>query len=109
MQIQLKQAEIITALKQYISQQGIDLASKNVEMAFTAGRKDSGLSVVIVIEELGFQEFLKQDFSEDEPGKPELTVVVKDTTAKKELATDEDPVAMTDPEMPAAKTTSLFN
>jgi hypothetical protein len=50
MQIQLKQKEIETALKLYVSRQGIDLKGKNVTIDFTAGRKDSGLSADIVIE-----------------------------------------------------------
>lgn len=51
MQVNLKQAEIISALKMYVASQGINLAGKDVEMVFTAGRKESGISVEITIEE----------------------------------------------------------
>lgn len=52
MQIQLKQSEIIQALKLYISTQGINLNGKTVEVAFTAGRKETGLSADIDIQDI---------------------------------------------------------
>ena len=52
MQIQLKQPEIEAALKQFIGQQGINLANKTIEIAFTSGRKDNGLSAEIIIEDV---------------------------------------------------------
>lgn len=52
MQIQLKQSEIIQALKLYISTQGINLNGKTVEVAFTAGRKETGLSADVQIEDM---------------------------------------------------------
>lgn len=51
MQINLKQNEIVDALKQYINQQGINLAGKQVEVSFTAGRKEGGLCAEINIED----------------------------------------------------------
>lgn len=57
MQINLKQTEIITALKQYIAGQGISLQGKSVEMAFTAGRKEAGISVEISIEDISLPDF----------------------------------------------------
>ena len=51
MQVQLKQSEIEAALKGYIAQQGINLTNKTVTCNFTAGRKDSGISVELEIEE----------------------------------------------------------
>lgn len=57
MQINLKQTEIITALKQYIAGQGISLQGKYVEMAFTAGRKEAGISVEISIEDISVPDF----------------------------------------------------
>jgi hypothetical protein len=51
MQIQLKQAEIVAAIRMYVAQQGISLVGKSVEMSFTAGRKEAGISVDIVIED----------------------------------------------------------
>lgn len=61
MQIQLRQVEIIAALKQYISQQGIDLTSKTVTISFTAGRKESGISAEMTIEEVGVPAFSNDD------------------------------------------------
>lgn len=51
MQVQLKQSEIEAALKGYIAQQGINLTNKTIAYSFTAGRKDSGISVELEIEE----------------------------------------------------------
>ena len=52
MQIQLKQAEITEALKQYIAKQGINLTGKEVTIDFTAGhRSKSGLTADISIED----------------------------------------------------------
>ena len=53
MQINLKQTEITEALQQYIAQKGIDLRGKTVEIAFTAGRKEGGLTAEINIRERG--------------------------------------------------------
>ena len=51
MQIHLKQLEIEAALRMFIASQGISLTSKVVEVAFTSGRKDNGLSAEITIED----------------------------------------------------------
>lgn len=50
MQVQLKQSEIIAAIKMYVANQGIDLIGKHVEVSFTAGRKETGLTADISIE-----------------------------------------------------------
>jgi hypothetical protein len=68
MQINLKQREIIEALRQYVIKKGIDLTGKTVECAFTAGRKDSGISVEIQIEDLDIPGFSDQTGDEDTPG-----------------------------------------
>ena len=51
MQINLKQPEITEALRQYIAQKGIALRGKTVDIAFTAGRKEGGLTAEINIED----------------------------------------------------------
>ena len=51
MLIQLKQKEIEKALAMYIEAQGISLVNKTVYVAFTAGRKDSGLTADVEIEQ----------------------------------------------------------
>lgn len=52
MLIQLKQSEIEEALAMYIEAQGISLVYKTVSVAFTAGRKDSGLTADVEIEQI---------------------------------------------------------
>lgn len=54
MQITLRQREIEAALKGYVLQQGINLTGKTIAIAFTAGRKESGISAEIDIEEAGY-------------------------------------------------------
>ena len=70
MQINLKQTEIIQALKSYISQKGINLSGKTVECAFTAGRKDSGISVEISIEDQDIPGYTDGQPEEAEPAPP---------------------------------------
>lgn len=52
MQIKLEQGEIVTALKQYIAQQGFNLTGKSVDISFTAGRNPAGLSADVKIEDV---------------------------------------------------------
>lgn len=52
MQIQLKQAEIEVALRDYISKQGITLQGRTVEIEFTSGRKENGISADLCISDL---------------------------------------------------------
>lgn len=82
MQVQLKQSEIVTALKQYISGEGISLQGKTVDMTFTAGRKEAGISVEISIDDAGIPDFFK-DESEDTAQAPAPAAtglsLVKDT------------------------------
>lgn len=52
MRVQLKQPEIIEALKQYVANQGINMSGKEMKVKFTAGRKDAGLSADLSIEDV---------------------------------------------------------
>ena len=116
MQIQLKQNEIVAALKQYISTQGISLRGKNVDISFTAGRKESGITADISIEDIMVYPL----------GAEAVVTVPADTTA--DAAAPEADVAVTGAAAPAEeppfeanataeaqpapaekKTTSLFN
>ena len=56
MQINLKQPEIEAALKGYITKQGISLEGKTITVAFTAGRKNSGVSAEVNIEEADMED-----------------------------------------------------
>lgn len=72
--INLKQTEIVAALKLYISQQGINLTNKEIQVSFTAGRKDTGLSAELTIEDgAGYVEI--PGFTEPEFEAPVLTIV----------------------------------
>lgn len=52
MLIQLRQSEIETALRDYIVNQGINLTGRTVEISFTSGRKDNGISADLDITEI---------------------------------------------------------
>lgn len=110
MKVKIQQNEIITALKQYISSQGINLQGKAVAIDFTAGRKEGGLTADISIEELGIPDF----FEAPEHQAPALTVVPAPTPAPAQEAPQESPAPayeMTAEEEVASvsvKTTSLF-
>ena len=49
MLIQLRQSEIEVALREYIVHQGINLTGRRVDISFTSGRKDNGISADLVI------------------------------------------------------------
>lgn len=112
MKVKIQQNEIITALKQYISSQGINLQGKAVAIDFTAGRKEGGLTADISIEELDIPDF----FEVPEHQAPALTVVPASslTPAPAQEAPQESPAPayeMTaEAEVVSApvKTTSLF-
>ena len=107
MKVKIQQNEIITALKQYISSQGINLQGKAVAIDFTAGRKEGGLTADISIEELGIPDF----FEAPEHQVPGLTVV----PAPVQEASQENPApayemtAEAEVEPAPVKTTSLFS
>lgn len=52
MLIQLKQTEIETALKMYITSQGISLEGRTVDIAFTSGRSGNGLTADLDIHDI---------------------------------------------------------
>jgi hypothetical protein len=105
MQIQLKQTEIIAALKQYIVGQGINLTGKEVSISFTAGRKEAGIIADLVIEDASIPGFTDTPVQET----PVLSVVsAVAETPKVETQATESTEASAE-ETPVAKTTSLFN
>ena len=53
MLIQLRQSEIEAALKMYVVSQGFSLNNKTVDISFTSGRKDNGVSADLEINETG--------------------------------------------------------
>lgn len=50
--INLKQNEIEQALRAYVAAQGISLSGKELTIAFTAGRRESGISAEISIDDV---------------------------------------------------------
>lgn len=117
MQINLKQTEIIAALKQYIAGQGISLQGKSVDMVFTAGRKEAGISVEISIEDVSLPDFglpeevptAKLTLVADPVVIPAASIATEDTTASEiEAQTEEDEQAEVAP-APAAPVSRLFS
>lgn len=53
MLIQLRQSEIEEALKMYVVSQGFSLNNKTVDISFTSGRKDNGVSADLDINDTG--------------------------------------------------------
>ena len=111
MQIQLKQTEIIAALKQYITSQGISLNGKSVDISFTAGRKEAGITADISIEDVGSPIPGFEDAQED-AAKPVLTVVPaapEPKAAEEPAPAVEEPPFATEDTAVAKTPTSLFN
>jgi hypothetical protein len=113
MNVQLKQSEIIEALKQFIAKQGINLSGKEVTITFTAGRKESGITADLVIEDAGIPGYTDADVEEDGTAadKPASLKVVPPNPELKAEAESEAEVKEpeSETEVPVAKTTSLFS
>lgn len=121
MRIHLKQEEIVAALKQYISDKGIDLSSKAVTISFTAGRKNTGLSADMQIEDGEIPGYGSNDgeneIGDEVPTKPVLATVpiqkaddVVEEAYEAPAAKDEPvlDVQATEEAQAATKTVSLF-
>lgn len=116
--VNLKQHEIEAALRQYIAQQGININSKSVTISFTAGRKETGISAELDIEDM---EFSDMEFSEPETPVfiPQISVVVPTGLINREIEAAEAELVSVPMETTAhtssgvinegvVKTTSLF-
>lgn len=118
MQIQLKQAEIVTALKQYISSQGINLQNKTVNISFTAGRRESGITADLEIEDTRIPGFDNEDYNGNQPAVQLAYSNSEPVQAAVEVPTEADPAPEVvdeplpeqapEPEVPKP-TTSLFS
>lgn len=115
MLIQIRQKEIETAIQMYIAAQGITLKGKSVSIAFTAGRRDSGLIADVDIvdtapskdfsEQLAAMcapEAVAQAVYETVEGQTEAPAPVQEEVCAE---ADHEPVVE---EQEEAKTTSLF-
>ncbi len=74
MQVILKQRDIEQALKQYIAGQGINIKGKTVNIAFTAGRKETGISAELDIDDIPGYMPAAEELPVDVPGVQEDTV-----------------------------------
>ena len=75
MQVILKQRDIEQALKQYIAGQGINLKGKTVNIAFTAGRKETGISAELDIDDISGYIPAAEDLTKDAPDVQEVALV----------------------------------
>lgn len=87
MQINLKQGEIEEAIRVYIANKGFTLFNKTVTMSFTAGRKSTGVSAEVTIEEaegvnhartedlVVYVPYVKADEPDTKAAEPEVEVV----------------------------------
>ena len=88
MQITLKQSEIEVALKNYIVAQGINLTGKTIEVAFTAGRKEAGISAELDINDAGTESTSVPSLVLNRPFEPAVavnTVTATTVTAKRNV------------------------
>jgi len=102
MQITLHQSDIEKSLKDYIAAQGIRINGKHVEIAFTAGRRGTGVTAEISIEDSVLA-------PTNHPDKPEILVAINLSPLPAFPEVKEvGEVSANDPEPVPAKTTSLF-
>lgn len=94
MQIIFKQTDIINALKLYVTSQGIALAGKSVDVSFTAGRGQTGISAELTIEDAPTQVGL-------------ATAVIMEAKAPAASMTDPQTSQAETPEAPEPEATPL--
>lgn len=94
MQIILKQRDIEAAVKDFVVAQGISIAHKSIEINFTAGRKETGISVEIDIEDVNYY----QNAPAQRLQNPFIQVPVTNATVKEDAfktETDEEVIKKT--------------
>lgn len=87
--INLKQSEIELALRAYVVSQGISLHGKDLSISFTAGRRESGISAEISIDDVEI------------PGYTDSVAVVEAAPIAAPVVTLVQPVAVEAPEVVA--------
>ena len=65
--INLKQTEIEQALRAYVVAQGISLHGKDLKISFTAGRRESGISAEISIDDVEIPGFTNDVYATEVP------------------------------------------
>ena len=86
MKLNLKQDEITAAITMYLAEQGIRVHNKTIDMAFTAGRKGSGLSVEVNIEDAPCLGAINQCTTEEVEAFNQMPVVVISEVAQAQVA-----------------------
>lgn len=116
MQVILKQRDIEQALKQYIAGQGINLKGKTVNIAFTAGRKETGISAELDIDDISGYIPAAEDLTKDEPVQEAAQVDGAQEVVSESAGAVESPFADKDElaeevvaESAASKSSSLFS
>lgn len=105
--INLKQTEIEQALRAYVVAQGISLHGKDLTISFTAGRRESGISAEISIDEVEIPGYSNDVYVADE-------APVAATVASVEVPEEPQPVPQEEaqedaaPAVEAKPTVSLF-
>lgn len=105
--INLKQTEIEQALRAYVVAQGISLHGKDLTISFTAGRRESGISAEISIDEVEIPGYSNDVYVADE-------APVAATVASAEVQEEPQPVPQEEaqedaaPAVEAKPTVSLF-
>lgn len=113
MLVTLKQKEIEAALTLYVQSQGINLTNKRLEIQFTAGRKEAGISAEVDISDIGAEVDttpVKPLRAADEPKAPvpnDLGMAKEEPSATP-AAADNDVSAQPSPAAPRSAT-SLFS
>lgn len=111
MNIILKQSEIVAAIKAHLISKGMDLSDKTVDVAFTAGRKETGLTADVSIEEADLPDLGEEGAEAVPVVAPALSLVTATAPVAQEPAADAEDASApfdTDVAAPAVKTTSLF-
>ena len=93
MQIILKQKDIEQALALYLRDQGINLTNKNLSVSWTAGRKESGITAEIDIEEIPGSSKSGLPVMNRRDVQPEPEPVLTTTPVNTEASTDDEPVS----------------
>ena len=115
--INLKQTEIEQALRAYVVAQGISLHGKDLTISFTAGRRESGISAEISIDEVNIPGFT-DDVQVDEAAPtakatvlslaPAVVTEAPAVESEEVTKTEEATVDTTEPATEAKPTVSLF-
>lgn len=117
MLIQLRQNEIEEAVKMYVEAQGINLTGKKVDMNFTSGRGNNGLTVDLDIVDAKLSELTSgaqqpralapvSELTSGDTKGPELKAEQAPENAPEPIEPDADPVA--EEPAPVAAGASLF-